>query len=205
MTMRLVLATRNAHKVSEVAEILGGTGIDVELTPLPDDAPDVVEDGLTFAENALKKARAAVLVTGLPAVADDSGLCVDALNGMPGVFSARWAGAARDDASNLRLVLDQLSDVPDEHLGAHFACAAALALPSGDERVVEGRVHGTLVRTPRGTGGFGYDPVFLPDGRQLTMAELSAQEKHAISHRGVAFRGLAPVLRELLSRAAGHP
>jgi XTP/dITP diphosphohydrolase len=202
MTDRLVLATRNAHKVEELAEILGAAGLDVELLPLPDDAPDVVEDGLTFAENALKKARSAADATGLPSVADDSGLCVDALNGMPGVFSARWAGTGHDDAANLALVLHQVADVPDESRGAHFTCAAAVALPSGEERVVEGRVDGLLIRTPRGTGGFGYDPAFVPLGHQRTTAEMSNEEKNAISHRGEAFRALAPVLRDLLGR---HP
>ena len=198
MTVRLVLATRNAHKVGELADILRSAGVDVELLPLPDDAPEVVEDGLTFAENALKKARSAAAATGLPSVADDSGLCVDALNGMPGVFSARWAGTGRDDAANLQLVLDQVADVPDEHRGAYFACAAAVAMPSGEERVVEGRVTGVLIRTPRGTGGFGYDPAFVPLGHERTTAEMSNGEKNAISHRGEAFRKLAPVLRELV-------
>ena len=202
MTDRLVLATRNAHKLEELAEILGASGLDVELLPLPYDASDVVEDGLTFAENALKKARSAAVATGLPSVADDSGLCVDALNGMPGVFSARWAGTRRDDAGNLALVLEQTADVPDESRGAHFTCAAAAALPSGQERVVEGRVDGVLIRTPRGTGGFGYDPAFLPLGHERTTAEMSNDEKNAISHRGEAFRALAPVLRELLG---SHP
>ncbi len=197
MTVRLVLATRNVHKVGELADILGAAGLDVELLPLPEDAPEVVEDGLTFAENALKKARSAAAATGLPSVADDSGLCVDALNGMPGVFSARWAGAGRDDAANLRLVLDQVADVPDEHRGAYFACAAALAIPAGEERVVEGRVTGVLIRTPRGTGGFGYDPAFVPLGHELTTAEMTAEQKNALSHRGEAFRKLVPVLREL--------
>ena len=200
MTDRLVLATRNANKVEELAEILVAAGLDVDLLPLPDDAPDVVEDGLTFAENALKKARSAAAATGLPSVADDSGLCVDALNGMPGVFSARWAGAGRDDAANLALVLEQTADVPDEARGANFTCAAALALPSGEERVVEGRVDGVLIRTPRGTGGFGYDPVFVPFGHERTTAEMSNEEKNAISHRGKAFRALVPVVRELLER-----
>ncbi len=195
---RVVLATRNAHKVGELQEILRDIGLDIELVPLPPEAPEVVEDGLTFAENAAKKARAAADYTGLPAVADDSGLCVDALNGMPGVFSARWAGAGRDDSANLRLVLDQVADVPDGHLGAAFVCAAALVLASGDERVVEGRVAGRLVREPRGTGGFGYDPAFLPDGHDRTTAEMPAEEKNAISHRGNAFRALAPSIRELL-------
>jgi XTP/dITP diphosphohydrolase len=195
---RVVLATRNGHKVGELHEILGALGLDAEIVALPDDAPDVVVDGLTFAENALKKARAAAAATGLPAVADDSGLCVDALNGMPGVFSARWAGAERSDAANLRLVLAQVADVPSEHRGASFVCAAALVLPGGGEHVVEGRVTGRLVREPRGTGGFGYDPAFVPDGEDRTTAEMPPEEKNAISHRGNAFRALAPMIRELV-------
>lgn len=195
---RLVLATANPHKLGELAAILSAAGLVVELVPLPGTAPPVLEDGLTFAANAAKKARSAARATGLPAVADDSGLCVDALGGMPGVFSARWAGSHGDDAANLRLVLDQVADVPDEHRGASFVCAAALALPSGQERVVEGRLAGVLLRQPRGSGGFGYDPVFLPDGHGRTTAEMSSQEKNAISHRGVALRELAPVIRELV-------
>lgn len=197
---RLVLATHNAHKVGELQAILATIGLDVELVGLPDDAPDVVEDGLTFEANAAKKARSAAQATGLPSVADDSGLCVDALNGMPGVFSARWAGSHGDDAANLRLVLDQIADVGDEHRGASFVCAAALALPSGEERVVEGRLTGVLAREPRGSGGFGYDPVFVPDGDRRTTAEMPPEEKHAISHRGNAFRALAPAIRELVTR-----
>jgi XTP/dITP diphosphohydrolase len=199
---RVVLATRNAHKVGELQEILGTLGLDVELLALPAEAPDVVEDGLTFAENALKKARAAAAATGMPAIADDSGLCVDAMNGMPGVFSARWAGAERSDAANLRLVLAQVADVPDEHRGAAFVCAAALVLPTGEERVVEGRVDGRLVREPRGTGGFGYDPAFVPAGHERTTAEMPPEEKNAISHRGNAFRALAPAIRDLVTGAA---
>lgn len=198
MTTRLVLATRNPKKLREMAEVLAGSGLDVRLEPLPSSAPEVVEDGLTFAENAAKKARSAAEATGLPAVADDSGLCVDALGGMPGVLSARWAGSGKDDAANLALVLDQVRDVPDRHLGAHFACAVAAALPAGELRVVEGRVDGTLVRRPRGVGGFGYDPIFVPAGLDRTSAELPAAHKHAISHRGRALRALVPVLRELL-------
>lgn len=195
---RVVLATRNAHKVGELHEILAALGLDVAIVALPEDVPDVVEDGLTFADNALKKARAAAAATGLAAVADDSGLCVDALNGMPGVLSARWAGAERSDVANLRLVLEQVADVPDEHRGASFVCAAALVLPGGAEHVVEGRVTGRLVREPRGTGGFGYDPAFVPDGEDRTTAEMPPEEKHAISHRGNAFRALAPVIRGLV-------
>ncbi|MEO7979937.1 MAG: RdgB/HAM1 family non-canonical purine NTP pyrophosphatase [Sporichthyaceae bacterium] len=198
MTARLVLATRNAKKLRELEEILAVAGVDVTLEALPDSAPDVVEDGLTFAQNAVKKARSAATATGLPALADDSGLCVDALNEMPGVLSARWAGTGKDDDANLRLVLDQVSDVPDTHLGAHFACAMAVALPGGEDRVVEGRMDGSLVREPRGAGGFGYDPIFVPDGHDVTTAEMPAADKHAISHRGRAIRALVPVLRELL-------
>jgi XTP/dITP diphosphohydrolase len=198
VTTRLVLATRNAKKLRELEEILTAAGLDVAPEPLPDSAPDVVENGLTFAQNAVKKARSAAEATGLPAVADDSGLCVDALNEMPGVLSARWAGSGKDDAANLALVLDQVSDVPDAHLGAHFACAMAVALPGGEDRVVEGRMDGSLVREPRGDGGFGYDPVFVPDGYDLTTAEMPAAAKHAISHRGRALQALVPVLRELL-------
>lgn len=195
---RLVLATRNAHKLGELQAILSGAGVDVELVALSDDAPDVVEDGLTFAANAVKKARSAARATGLPSVADDSGLCVDALNGMPGVFSARWAGSHGDDAANLRLVLDQIADLTDAHRGASFVCAAALVLPSGEERVVEGRLTGVLAREPRGSGGFGYDPAFVADGHRRTTAEMSAEEKNAISHRGAAFRELAPAIRDLV-------
>jgi XTP/dITP diphosphohydrolase len=137
--------------------------------------------------------------SGLPAVADDSGLCVDALNGMPGVFSARWAGAHGDDRANLDLLLAQVSDVPADRLTAHFTCAAALALPSGEERVVEGILPGRVVLSPRGVNGFGYDPIFVPDGETRTTAELSPEEKDAISHRGRAFRALAPIVSELLS------
>ncbi|NUU21888.1 MAG: RdgB/HAM1 family non-canonical purine NTP pyrophosphatase, partial [Streptomycetaceae bacterium] len=163
------------------------------------DVPDVPETGLTFAANALLKAHAVAVATGLPAVADDSGLCVEALNGMPGIFSARWAGRHGDDKANLELLLAQLSDIAVEHRGAHFACAAALALPDGTERVVEGRLNGTLTFAPRGTGGFGYDPILQVDGDNRTTAELTPDEKNAISHRGRAFRALAPIVAELVT------
>ena len=197
---RVVLATRNAHKVGELRQILAGAGLDLELVDLAafPDVPDVVETGATFAENALLKARAVAEATGLPAVADDSGLCVDALNGMPGVLSARWAGGHGDDRANLNLVLAQLAQVPDERRGAQFVCSAALALPGGQARVVEGVLRGRLGRAPRGAGGFGYDPVLVPDGEDRTTAEMTAQEKNAISHRGRAFRALAPHLQTLL-------
>ncbi|MFB7663752.1 RdgB/HAM1 family non-canonical purine NTP pyrophosphatase [Kitasatospora sp. NPDC056138] len=199
-TRRLVLATRNQHKVAELLAILGESGLDVELVGADayPEIPDVPETGVTFAENALLKAHALARATGLPAVADDSGLCVDVLGGAPGIFSARWAGKHGDDRANLDLLLAQLSDISDPHRGAHFACAAALALPDGTERVVEGRLTGTLRTTPAGDGGFGYDPILEPLGETRTCAELTAAEKNAISHRGQAFRALAPVVRELL-------
>jgi XTP/dITP diphosphohydrolase len=201
---RLVLATRNPHKVGELQAILHDAGLDVSLVGMNSfpHVPDVVEDGLTFAANALKKAREAATATQLPCLADDSGLCVDALNGMPGVFSARWSGRHGDDAANLDLVLAQLTDVADELRGAQFECAAALALPSGEERVVSGTVEGLLLRARQGSGGFGYDPIFLPHGHDRTTAQMSAAEKNAISHRGRAFRALAPAITELV--AAPH-
>ena len=162
--------------------------------------PEVAETGATFTENALLKARAVVKHTGRPAVAEDSGLCIDALNGMPGVLSARWAGRHGDDEANLRLVLAQLADVPEARRAAHFACVAALVLPSGREHVTEGTVSGRITGAPRGAGGFGYDPAFLPDDGPagLTMAELSDDQKDAISHRGRALRALAPIVAALL-------
>ncbi|WKK21711.1 RdgB/HAM1 family non-canonical purine NTP pyrophosphatase [Streptomyces olivoreticuli] len=197
---RLILATRNAGKVTELRAILEAAGLGVELVGA--DAypgiPDVKETGVTFAENALLKAHALAKATGIPAVADDSGLCVDVLNGAPGIFSARWAGTHGDDKANLDLLLAQLGDIADEHRGAHFACAAALALPDGTERVIEGRLEGTLRHAPSGSGGFGYDPILQPLGETRTCAEMTADEKNAISHRGKAFRGLVPVVRELL-------
>ena len=192
---RVVLATRNQHKIRELARILAP--YDVELVDWPD-LPDVAETGTTFAENALLKARAIASLTGLVAVADDSGLTVDALNGMPGVLSARWAGRHGDDAANLGLVLAQLADVPDERRTAAFVCAAAAVSPSGAELVVEGRVDGVLLHAARGDGGFGYDPIFVPAGESRTTAEMSADEKDALSHRGKAFRALAPRLAGLL-------
>ncbi|MEU5428208.1 RdgB/HAM1 family non-canonical purine NTP pyrophosphatase [Streptomyces olivoreticuli] len=197
---RLILATRNAGKVTELRAILEAAGLDVELVGADayPEIPDVKETGVTFAENALLKAHALARATGIPAVADDSGLCVDVLNGAPGIFSARWAGTHGDDKANLDLLLAQLGDIAEEHRGAHFACAAALALPDGTERVVEGRLEGTLRHAPTGTGGFGYDPVLQPLGETRTCAEMTPEEKNAISHRGKAFRGLAPVVRELL-------
>ena len=195
----VVLATRNAAKLRELARILGAAdsgGAQIRLAGLDEfpGAPDVPETGATFEENALIKARAIASYTGLPSVADDSGLCVDALSGMPGVLSARWAGGHGDDRANLELVLAQVADVPDTRLGARFVCAAALVVPVGRETVVTGRVEGRLIRSPRGSGGFGYDPIFLPDGFDQTTAEMTAEAKDAISHRGRAFRALAPFI-----------
>ncbi|WP_431782367.1 RdgB/HAM1 family non-canonical purine NTP pyrophosphatase [Streptomyces chumphonensis] len=199
-TPRLILATRNVHKVTELRAILGAADLTADLTGADayPDIPDVKETGVTFAENALLKAHALARATGLPAVADDSGLCVDVLGGAPGIFSARWAGRHGDDRANLDLLLAQLSDIDDAHRGAHFACAAALALPDGTERVVEGRLRGTLRHRPSGEGGFGYDPVLQPEGETRTCAELTPDEKNAISHRGRAFRALVPALRDIL-------
>jgi XTP/dITP diphosphohydrolase len=200
VTSRLLLATANPKKLIELQRILAPRAGHVALVGLGDfpDYPEVPETGLTFGENALIKARAGVAVTGLPTVADDSGLTVDALNGMPGVFSARWSGRHGDDAANLDLVLGQIGDVPDDQRGGSFVCAAALVLPNGREHLVEGRQSGRILRSRVGDGGFGYDPIFLGDGQDRTNAELSPAEKDAISHRGKAFRELAKVIaREL--------
>ena len=198
MSVRVLLATANTGKVAELRRILAPYGLElVGLADAPAYEPGP-ETAATFAENALAKAREAVQHTGLPAVADDSGLAVDALHGMPGVLSARWAGRHGDDRANLELLLGQLRDVPDERRGAQFVCAAAYALPDGREGVVTGELRGTLAREPRGAGGFGYDPLLVPEGGTRTTAELSAEDKDAISHRGQAFRTLAPLLAELL-------
>ena len=199
---RVVLASRNAHKIEEMARILDDAGLHVEVVGIDAfdgvvDVPEVAETEDSFEGNALLKARAVCAATGVPAVADDSGLCVDALNGMPGILSARWSGGG-GDVANLELVLAQLGDTPDERLGAQFRCAVALVLPDGREATVHGEMHGRLVRAPRGTNGFGYDPIFVPDGEARTSAELTSEEKDAISHRGNALRALVPVLRDLL-------
>jgi XTP/dITP diphosphohydrolase len=188
----VVLATRNVGKVRELGRILG-PAVDIVGLEKFSGAPEVAETGATFEENALLKARAIAAYTGLPAVADDSGLCVDALNGMPGIFSARWAGRHGDDKANLDLVLAQVADVADSRRGAHFYCAAAFVAGTV-EYAVSGRVEGRLLRGPRGDGGFGYDPIFLPDGFTVTTAEMTAEEKDAISHRGKAFRALVPLI-----------
>lgn len=204
---RLVVATANAHKVQELRAILAPlvAGFDPDhvagLTRFGAAPP--VEDGTTFAENALIKARAAERATGLPAIADDSGLCVDILGGAPGIFSARWSGRHGDDRANLDLLLAQLRDVPARHRGARFVCAAALVLPDGRESTRIGEVRGRLLDHRQGSGGFGYDPVFVPDGHDVTTAQMTPEQKNAISHRGRAFRALAPLLAPLLRAAPG--
>ena len=193
---RLGIATHNAHTVDEIWAILSSqlpTLTREDVASARDlNAPSPVEDGVTFEANALIKARALASSSGLPALADDSGIAVDVLGGSPGVFSARWAGSHGDDQANWRLLLDQLGDVPEEHRGAAFVCAAALVMPDGREFVEVGRMYGALARSARGEGGFGYDPVFIADGQAVTNAELTAEQKNAISHRSVAFRAMAP-------------
>jgi len=196
----LLVATRNPGKLVELRRLLETEHVaGVRVLGLADvpEFPEEPETGATFAENALAKARDATKATGLAAVADDSGLTVDALGGMPGVLSARWAGRHGDDRANLELVLGQLADVPDDRRGAAFVCAAALVVPGGQEVVVHGEWTGRMARAPRGTGGFGYDPVFVPDGDTRTSAELAPHEKDALSHRDRAMRALLPHLQAL--------
>ena len=195
--MRVFLASRNAKKLLEMGRILSPHLPGIEVLGLDDVAPydEPVEDQPTFEGNALLKARAGLAATGLPSVADDSGLCVDALNGMPGVLSARWSGPPKSDDRNNTLLLDQLADVPDDRRGAHFTCAVAFCAPGLDPLVVEGRMPGRVIRETRGSGGFGYDVVFEADDEPgRTTAELDSETKDAISHRGKALRALAPQL-----------
>lgn len=198
---RVLLATFNPRKLVELRRILEPLTGSVQVLGLDDVGgfEEPVETEPSFAGNALLKARAAVAATGLPALADDSGLCVDALNGMPGVLSARWSGTARDDAANNALLLAQLRDVPPQRRGAEFRCAVALVLTDGTEVVEEGVMRGRLLSAPRGPGGFGYDPLFVADGHDVTSAELSAQAKDAVSHRGRALRAIAPAVAAALT------
>jgi XTP/dITP diphosphohydrolase len=202
---RLLLATRNAGKLAELQRLLASAVPGVEVIGLRDvpEYPEAPETGATFEENALLKAREAVRYTGLPAVADDSGLTVDALNGMPGIFSARWSGRHGDDGANTALLVGQLGDVPDERRGGAFVCAAALVTPEGAEHVLRAEWRGAVLREARGSHGFGYDPVFLPAGSARTAAELEPAEKDAVSHRGQAFTALLPVVAEVLGGTAG--
>ena len=201
---RVLLATRNAAKLEELRRIvdaqINGTPRIVELVGLADvvSYDEAPETGATFTQNAEAKARDGANATGLLTIADDSGLVVEALGGMPGVLSARWSGKHGDDDANLDLVLAQLGDIPDARRAAAFVCAAALCTPDGTVRSVVGRMPGSLVRERRGTNGFGYDPIFVPFGETRTSAEMSPAEKDAISHRGQAFRALVPLLAELV-------
>jgi XTP/dITP diphosphohydrolase len=195
MAHPLLLATRNKGKIEEFRRILEAIAPgEIELLGLDkfSDLHDVVEDGQTFHENALKKAREMSLATGLPAIADDSGLCVDALNGDPGIYSARWAGSHGDDSANTAKVLAQLRDVPDKDRRAHFTCVAALYLPDGRSHCEEAHFDGWILRAPVGEHGFGYDPIFRPEGYDISSAQMSAEEKDAISHRGKSLRAIAP-------------
>lgn len=197
--MKVVLATHNPHKVAEFQQIVAATRPDLEVIGY--DGPEPVEDGVTFAENALIKARAAARHTGLPALADDSGICVDVLGGSPGVFSAYWAGQKKDAAANLELLLDQLHDITDRHRTAHFTSTIALVTADGQEHVVVGNWPGRLAREASGGGGFGYDPIFIPDGQlegsERTVGDFSDEEKQAQSHRARAFAELVPLLAGL--------
>lgn len=201
MSARAVFASHNAHKRDEVWAILAPllpSWREGDLASARDvDVPPPVEDGVTFEENALIKARAVCAATGLPAIADDSGISVDVMGGAPGIFSALWSGEHGADQANLDLLLAQLRDIADEHRGAAFVCAAALVMPDGREVVRVGRMPGRIAHRPAGAGGFGYDPIFIPEGYEVTAAELTAAQKNAISHRGRAFTALAPELAEL--------
>jgi len=197
----LVLATRNQGKIVEFRRILDSIApgeinlVGVENFP---DLIDVEETGKTFEENALLKARYTADATGLPSISDDSGLCIDALNGDPGIFSARWAGVHGNDTANLEKILEQLLGVPDENRGAHYTCVSALALPDGRIHVEEGRFHGRILHAPIGDQGFGYDPIFLPTGFNQSCGQMSAEEKDAISHRGKSLRAIAPHVIQML-------
>jgi XTP/dITP diphosphohydrolase len=186
---RLVIASHNPGKVREIAALLAGHGLEV-VSAAELDLPEPEETGTTFVMNAELKARVAADLSGLPCLADDSGLCVDALGGDPGIFSARWAGEAKDFDLAMRLVEDRLAEEPEAPRDAHFVCALALAWPDGHVEWFEGRVEGTLVWPPRGDRGFGYDPMFLPDGEAETFGEMDQDRKHSISHRADAFRQL---------------
>lgn len=208
---KVLLASNNAKKLAELRRIIAEFGFDIEVLGLGDvqPYPEPAETEWTFEGNALIKARAGLAHTALPTLADDSGLCVDALNQMPGVRSSRWAGPTHDDLANLELVLRQIDDVPDELRTASFVAVLALALPDGREFTTVGEMPGRLARAAEGTGGFGYDPIFRAaeqsGGRQRTNAELSPAEKDAISHRGKAVRAMMPILRQALSEQEDAP
>ena len=201
MSKKLVIATRNAGKILEFRRILDRISAGaVELVSIDQfpDLVDVEETGTTFEENALLKARYTANMTGLPSISDDSGLCIDALGGAPGIFSARWAGTHGDDEANVEKVLDELSAVPDEMRGAYFICVAALVMPDGREEVAEGRFEGSILHRAIGDQGFGYDPIFAPLGMSISSAQMSSDEKDACSHRGKSLRAIAPHVIEML-------
>ncbi len=200
MIKKVLLATNNLHKVEEIKSIFTQANLEIDLVTLDQlsNPPEVIEDGATFSDNALKKARELCAFSGLVTIADDSGLVVEALDGEPGVLSARWAGAHGDDLANLNLVLEQMKDVALDLRQASFICAAAIALPNGKELSVLGEVKGSLTLEPRGENGFGYDPIFMPEGFSITTAEMELSEKNKISHRGIAFRKLAVLIRDFL-------
>ena len=193
--MRVVLATHNRGKAQEFQELLGRKVPRLEIVTY--DGPEPVEDGTSFEENALIKARAAASHTGLPALADDSGICVDVMGGAPGIFSALWSGTHGDAEANIRLLLAQLADIRDEDRTAHFTATLALVVPGGEPTLVQGVWPGRIAREPRGEHGHGYDPIFLPDGHDRSAAELTLEEKNAESHRARALAAIVPALREL--------
>jgi len=202
MPHTLVLATRNQGKINEFRRILEELApgqielIGVDQFP---DLVDVDETGSTFEENSLLKSRYTCAATGLPAIADDSGLCVDALNGDPGIYSARWAGIHGDDQANIEKLLEQLKHVPDDKRTARFKCVASLVLPDGREQIAEGRFEGHILHAPVGENGFGYDPIFQPLGLSISSAQMSAQEKDLVSHRGKSLRAIAPHVIQMLA------
>lgn len=198
---QLVMASRNQGKLVELQRILATIAPSIDLVSVSQfpDIDDVAETGSTFEENALLKAETIAMKTGLPAIADDSGLCIDALEGKPGVFSARYAGTHGDDQANREKVLREMVDVYEENRGAQFVSVVALALPDGRNEMCRGEIRGDICYAPRGDGGFGYDPIFVPEGLSQTMAELSAEKKDEISHRGRALRAMAPIIAELLT------
>ena len=202
MSHKLVLATRNQGKITEFRRILEELAPgQIELIGV-DQFPylvDVDETGSTFEENSLLKARYTCQATGLPAIADDSGLCVDFLKGDPGIFSARWAGNHGNDQANIEKLLEQLKHVPDDKRTAHFTCIASLVMPDGREQIAEGRFEGHILHAPVGENGFGYDPIFQPQGLSISSAQMSAQEKDLVSHRGKSLRAIAPHVIQMLA------
>ena len=201
MVRKIVLATKNVGKIAEMQRLLDSLGLELHVISSSEfNLADVEETGSSFEANAIIKATTIARATGLLAIADDSGLCVDALDGAPGIYSARWAGEHGNDLANIALVLEQLSSTADSSRGGDFVCAIALALPDGSVEVVRGELHGVLRREPVGEYGFGYDPIFQPDGFNVTLAQMTPSEKDAISHRGRALREIAPRIASFIAR-----